>query len=196
VARPAGGTSPTAAEQSAARIALQREATGRDPLNSDAWVLLGMAYEAAADLDGARAALRRALEISPGHGPATMHLCGCLVAGGQATEALALAATIGKDLDWLRLTCTALAQSELGHAREAEQALDALVARFSQISAYQVGEVHAWRGQPDLAFEWLERAYAQRDMGLGLARIDPLLRKLHGDARWKPFLVKMGVAAD
>jgi hypothetical protein len=38
----------------------------------------------------------------------------------------------------------------------------------------------------------LERAYAQRDSGLGETQSWPLLRKLHGDPRWESFLGKMG----
>jgi hypothetical protein len=34
----------------------------------------------------------------------------------------------------------------------------------------------------------------QRDAGTGMAKVSPLLRGLHGDPRWQPFLVKMGLA--
>jgi hypothetical protein len=37
-----------------------------------------------------------------------------------------------------------------------------------------------------------ERAYAQKDAGVSWTNVDPLLRSLHGDARWKPFLRKIG----
>jgi hypothetical protein len=46
----------------------------------------------------------------------------------------------------------------------------------------------------DRAFEWLERAYQQRDTGLPQMQSWPLLRNLHGDARWRPFLEKIGLA--
>ena len=39
--------------------------------------------------------------------------------------------------------------------------------------AYQVGDVYAWRGEKDKAFEWLERAYQQRDSGLNGIAYDP-----------------------
>ena len=48
------------------------------------------------------------------------------------------------------------------------------------------------RGEVDAAFEWLERAYVQRDPGLALIRLDTELRSLHGDPRWGAFLKKMG----
>jgi len=61
-------------------------------------------------------------------------------------------------------------------------------------AAYQVAEVYAARGEVDLAFAWLERAYDQRDGGLSQMKPDPLLRSLHADPRWFPFLRKMGLA--
>ena len=41
------------------------------------------------------------------------------------------------------------------------------------------------------AFEWLSRDYAQRDGGLVDIKVDPLLRSLHGDARYAALLEKM-----
>jgi hypothetical protein len=40
----------------------------------------------------------------------------------------------------------------------------------------------------------MERAYAQHDPGLISMKVDPLLRSLHADPRWQPFLEKMGLA--
>jgi hypothetical protein len=54
--------------------------------------------------------------------------------------------------------------------------------------------VYAWRGRKDQAFQWLERAYAQRDGGLSEIKLDPLLRSLHTDARYQAMLVKMKLA--
>ena len=51
--------------------------------------------------------------------------------------------------------------------------------------------MHAFRGEADLAFEWLERAYAQRDGGVTEIKGDRLMRGLVGDPRYKAFLKKM-----
>ena len=50
------------------------------------------------------------------------------------------------------------------------------------------------RNEVDHAFEWLERAYDQRDPGLSEMKTDPLLRSLYADPRWDAFLRKMGLA--
>ena len=38
-------------------------------------------------------------------------------------------------------------------------------------SAYQIAEAYAYRGETGLAFEWLERAYAQRSPSLVTAKV-------------------------
>ena len=83
-----------------------------------------------------------------------------------------------------------------GRAKESKAALDALVERWADGFALQVAEVHAWRGDPDRAFEWLERAYTQRDSGMLWLQTDPFLRKLHRERRWMPFLRKMTLPGD
>jgi hypothetical protein len=69
-----------------------------------------------------------------------------------------------------------------------------LIAKYRSDGAYQVAEVYGVRGATDLAFDWLERAYAQRDPGLSEVKISTRLRLLHGDSRWIAFLRKMGLA--
>jgi serine/threonine protein kinase len=63
-------------------------------------------------------------------------------------------------------------------------------------AAYQVAEIYGYRGETDKAFEWLERAYKQRDGGLSQMKGDPLLRSLHSDPRWHAFLKKMKLPVD
>jgi ribosomal protein L17 len=85
----------------------------------------------------------------------------------------------------------AMAEHTLNHAKESQQALDELIAKDAQDAAYQIAETYAWRGEKDKAFEWLERAYKQRDGGLSDIKFDGLLASLHGDARFAALLQKM-----
>jgi serine/threonine-protein kinase len=62
---------------------------------------------------------------------------------------------------------------------------------YQDVAAYQIAEVYAYRGEVDLAFEWLERAYAQRDGGLSQIKGDPHLKRLASDPRYAAFLEKM-----
>jgi len=57
--------------------------------------------------------------------------------------------------------------------------------------SFQIAEVYGFREEADRAFEWLERAYAQRDGGLAQMKGDPLLKSLERDPRYAAFLKKM-----
>jgi hypothetical protein len=58
-------------------------------------------------------------------------------------------------------------------------------------AAYQIAEVHGFRGDADKAFVWLERAYVQRDGGLTGLKVSPLLTSLREDPRYTGLLKKM-----
>jgi adenylate cyclase len=61
-------------------------------------------------------------------------------------------------------------------------------------AAYQIARVYGHRGDADRTFEWLERAYRQRDAGLAALKVNIVLRRMHTDPRWQPFVEKLGLA--
>src|SRR4029077_13698199 len=87
----------------------------------------------------------------------------------------------------------AIAYHALGRKKEAEAALSELIAKYRASTAYQIAEVYAFRNQSDEAFEWLNRAYVQRDDDLTVTKVDPLLKNLHKDPRFAAFLKKLNL---
>jgi TolB-like protein/Tfp pilus assembly protein PilF len=172
-------------------IAVGRRATEIDPLSAIAWSNLGQFLTFHRDYPGAHEALGRCLEINPESSFGGHHVAILRLLEGNASEALATAHTIG--IEAFRLTDVAMAEHSLGHAQESQQALDALIAKHAPDGAYQIAEALAWRGEKDKAFEWLERAYHQRDGGLSEVKVDLLLDHLHGDPRFKAVLKKMNL---
>ena len=71
--------------------------------------------------------------------------------------------------------------------------IDRLVAKYGFNAAYQIAQAYAFRGQPDQAFQWLDRAFAQRDGGLAEVKYDPLMRSLRKDPRFQVLLERMGL---
>jgi TolB-like protein len=184
----------TREERIQAAIATGKGEVDGDPLNPGPWTNLGYVYMETGDYGHAREALGRALDISSGHMLASLYMCQSLVADGLNEEALALASRMrGK---WLRLTCSAVAQHGLGRERESKEALDVLIAQFPEQATYQIASVYAWRGEVDRAFEWLERAFETHDTGLNMMTVDPLLRGLRADPRWKPLVEKIHGSGD
>ena len=74
---------------------------------------------------------------------------------------------------------------------ESDAALARATTAHAHRWAYGIAEVHAYRGEIDRAFAWLDRAYRQKDVMLCRVKGDPLLRNLEPDARYKTFLRKM-----
>ena len=59
--------------------------------------------------------------------------------------------------------------------------------------AYQIAEATAFMGDIEAAFQWLEISYEMRDGGINYLIGDPLMKSLHADPRWEPFLLKVGL---
>jgi predicted Zn-dependent protease len=87
----------------------------------------------------------------------------------------------------------AIAYHALGREKESEAELRELIEKYHTSMACQIAQVYAFRNQSEEAFEWLDRAYAQRDGGLIGAKVDPLLKSLHSDPRFAAFLKKLNL---
>ncbi len=170
-------------------IAAQKKATELDPLSSAAWENLGFYYTGMGDFAAADAALGRAIDIEPTSVLALSDLGMARLLQGKSEEALEAFRKI--DLEAIRLTGIAMAEHTLRHAKESQQALEELMAKHAQEAAYQIAQALAWRGEKDRAFEWLERAYKQRDGGLSEIKIAPMLSSLHADPRFNALLRKV-----
>jgi TolB-like protein/tetratricopeptide (TPR) repeat protein len=172
-------------------IAATRKAVELDPLSSSAWSNLGAIYLSNPDqFHEAREALDRALSINPESGLA-LHYLGVLeLLESHAQVALDQSRRAGEV--WRQMG-VAMAEHSLGHSRESQQALDELIAKYAHEWAFQIAEVYAWRGEPDKAFEWLERAYVQRDAGFTVIKSDPPLKSLWSEPRFAAMLKKLGL---
>ena len=171
-------------------IALTRRSLERDPLSASAYTSLGMSLFAADRFREAEDAFRRALELSPQRGATHAYLALTLAAQGRGDEATREAER--EPHDGFRFWALAMVCHVAGRDAEADAALRELTEKFADGGAFQIAEVYGTRGEPDAAFQWLERAYAERDGGLAEMKASPRLRSLHGDPRWRKFLIKVG----
>jgi len=176
-------------------IAQGRKATQIDPLAANSWIVLGDAMVQGGQLGPARVAYERGLKISPDHELARGALAFLDLLEGHPESALARVDHLPAD-SIEHLQVTAIAQHDLAHAAESRRALDLLLAKYASTSPSSIAEVYAWRGEKDLAFEWLERAYVLRDGGLGGMKVDPFLRNLRSDPRFASLLKKMNLPPD
>ncbi len=170
-------------------VAMYRKALERDPLADDSWAGLGWAFAALHDYPTAYDAFGRALAANAGNGYHKYGLASLQLLDGKASEAVSTFQTI--DYEHFRDAGVAMAEHTLGDATASQAALDALIASSAGSDAYQIAEVYAWRGEKDLAFEWLQRAYRQEDGGLAFTKMDLQLDSLRSDPRYAAFLKKL-----
>jgi tetratricopeptide (TPR) repeat protein len=141
-------------------------------------------------LTEAEAAYRTALELAPQRVATRALLSIALLDQGRGEDALDEANREPEIA--FRLWSLSIIHHALGHTAESDSAMRELKEKRADGWAYQIAEAHAARGEADEAFEWLDRAYAQRDGGLSDTRASTRLRSLVNDPRWAAFLRKMG----
>jgi len=168
-----------------------RQAVELDPLSVATQFNLGRVLFIAGKLDEADAAGRKAAELQPS--ASSSHRWQVLVAVQRGDGEAALREAQLEPDDGFRPFELALAHYVQGDRKAADAALADLVANGRNGLAYQIAQVYAVRGETDKAFEWLQISFDDHDGGtLGLA-VDPLLRGLHDDPRYKNLLAKLGL---
>jgi len=170
-------------------IAASKHSIELDPLSTVPWSILVRIYLTTRDFAAAEEATRQlqGLQLDPQR--TLLVLANLQLLEGRAAEALKTYSAVEQTP--YRLCGFAMAQFSAGSTEDSRAALDELQLKFATHFAYQIAQAHAWRGELDLAFQWLDRAYSQRDGGLSFITYDPLLKALRGDPRYKAFMRKM-----
>lgn len=186
------------------RLARLRAATGRheealaltarilelDPL-SGAAATRGYHLLAARRYDEAEALLQQQVRVEPVDEHAHYYLGLIDLLRGDPRDALA---HFENSAHVFRLTGAALAWHALGDRSASDRQLALLIERYGHLLPYQAAEVHAWRGEPDAAFAWLERSVELHDASLMYLRFDPLLDPLRQEPRFAALLARVGLA--
>jgi tetratricopeptide (TPR) repeat protein len=170
-------------------VDLYNRAATLDPLRATSQLSLGYALYCDARYPEAQVALRKALELNPNAANVHGVLAGIYLVQNLPEDALK--ETEQEPLNWAKLTSEALVYHALHRPQESDIALNNLIAADQKEAAYQIAEVYAYRGEADKAFEWLDRAYQQRDPGIPGLKTDPLLRSLREDPRYDAGLAQL-----
>jgi serine/threonine-protein kinase len=170
-----------------------RHAVELDPLSTVTQGNLARVLFCAGKLDEADAVARKAAELQP-TGAGT-HRWQVLIAAQRGDGETALReAQLEPDEGYRRFEL-AVAQYLVGDRQAADAALADLITKAREGFAYQIAEVYAVRGEKDKAFEWLQTAFDDRDAGMLSLSVDPLMRSLRDDPRYKNLLAKIGLPA-
>jgi len=170
-----------------------RHAVELDPLSVTAQGNLARVLFAAGKMDEADAVARKAAELQPAAAGNHRYQVHVAVERGDGETALR-EAELEPDEGYRRFEL-ALAHYVRGDRAAADAALADLIATGRDKLAYQIAEVYAVRGEKDKAFEWLQISFDNHDTGSLSLLIDPLLRGLRDDPRYKDLLAKLGLPA-
>ena len=172
-------------------LRLNRRAVDLDPLNAGSWEMLAETEFLIGQLDEAVPDLKKALELNPDLWNGHIYLSWIYIMQGRPQDALPEIELVR--IDTARAWLYALTYRALGRKKQSDAALSELIAKHRGDAPYQIAQVYAFRNQPDEAFAWLDRAYAQRDSGLIYAKADTLLKSLHSDPRYAALLRKLNL---
>lgn len=176
-------------------IALRKDKLRRDPLSAVASLNLAYSLYLVGRPDESMAALEDARILSPDMaGLEAMTAFVYLSRASAGDLERALQAAQREPVEGFRLQTTSIVHHRLGHRAEADAALEAFIEDHGDGWPFNIAVVFADRGEPDLAFAWLDRAMASGDAGLVSARVEPVLAPLHTDSRWPEFLDELGLA--
>jgi tetratricopeptide (TPR) repeat protein len=172
---------------------LQLKSLERDPLNFARYNDLYISLFSLGRFRDAADILRK--QVSLGYSENLTHalVASALLLAGDPVAAQAETDKVENE-DY-RLYSNAMIAYTVGDKTKANQWLDDFERNGSR-HPYAVAELRAYRGENDLAFKWLERAYGRRDAGCIYVKSSPFFKGLHADARWAAFLRKMKLPVD
>lgn len=170
-------------------VALYREQLERSPLDPNTLEFLSAALCSSGRLQECLQTRQKTLQLHPEFGRVNSAVAMAHLYLGEFGTALEAMRREPDEND--RLVGLALVYAAMGQRPESDAALNALTGKFGSSDPYGIAEVHAYRGEKDAAFGWLDRAYRQHNAAMIVLKADPLLRNLHGDPRFQALLARM-----
>jgi eukaryotic-like serine/threonine-protein kinase len=171
-------------------IAVAQRCIASDPIRVSTYNNLSLQALRIGDLDLGESAARKGLELNPQFPGLHKRLAMIFLARSQLDAALD---EVQKEREgsWHRDEGLAIIYYAMGKKKESDNVLASFIKTYGDDSSYQVAQIYAFRNEPDQAFQWLEKAYSNRDGGLSEMLRDPLLRNIEKDPRYRAFLQKM-----
>jgi TolB-like protein/DNA-binding winged helix-turn-helix (wHTH) protein/cytochrome c-type biogenesis protein CcmH/NrfG len=168
-----------------------RAAVERDPFFNYANFILGNELYLQGKYSEAETTFRRLLEISPRFKWTRPYLAKTLLAQGKSRAALDALQPMEKGANKLDYLSAILLAN--GRTSEADAALQMLIAQHAATDAYYIAMTYAYRNEGQVALQWLERAFAQRDSGLMEMLGEPLLKNISAEPRFHAIMRAMNL---
>ncbi len=174
-------------------IELTRQALVTEPLRAWGYKALATYLLGLHRLDEAERAINKAVELQPASEPYRSWLTVIEIQRGNAPAALEAAQQEPPGI--FRDMSLAFARQIGGDRSAADAALRTLIEKQANNDAYQIAEVYALRNDARATFEWLDRAWNNRDPGIQYLLFDPFILRYKDDPRFAAFCRKVGLPA-
>jgi len=180
-------------------LAHMQRARQRDPLSLSINTDIGFCHYYTGQYEEAAKQLQFVIELSSEFPPAHLWLGRTYQELGRYDDAVAAFRRVEDRLpDWpIPSAARGFVEAIAGHtaaARETLRELESLSAR-KFVTSYGLALVHAALGENDVAFGWLDRAFAERSHWLIWLRLDPRWKNLRSDPRFAEFIGRIGYPA-
>ena len=170
-------------------IELTRQALVTEPLRAGGYRALATYLLGLHRLDEAERAMNKAIELQPASGPNHAWLTIIEIQRGNAPAALEAAQQAPSGV--FRDMSLAYARQIGSDRSAADAALRTFIEKDAGGSAYQIAEVYALRNDAKATFEWLDRAWSNRDSGIQHLLSSPLFLRYKDDPRFAAFCRKV-----
>ncbi|MBA7623130.1 Serine/threonine-protein kinase PknD [subsurface metagenome] len=173
-------------DEAIAEIKLAQEL---DPLSLVISRNLGQFFYFARQYDQAIEALQRTMDMDPNFSGIHGYLGDAYLQKSMYEEALA------EFQKGMSQSAIGITYAKMGRREEALQLLDDLIKRSKEeyVSPLGVARFYFALGENDQGFEWLDKAYEERDGLLCVLKIDPECDSVRSDTRFTALLKKMGL---
>jgi tetratricopeptide (TPR) repeat protein len=169
-----------------------------DPISHAEASILGGMFLYARQYDRAIQEFKKAIELEPASYIPHWYLVIAYGMKGMPEESISAARKmldlLGEQISSRKLVL-GMAHAFAGNRDEARKIIDEGIALSEKtyVSPFSFAAVYAVLDEKDRAFEWLQKAYEERDHWLYGAKVTPHLDNLRPDPRFKELLKKMGL---
>ena len=176
-------------------IKLAKLGRSLDPLSLLSITNVGWRYQSAGIYDTSIAYFQKCLELDSNYSVARENIAFTSLLKGLPDEAIRQFKTVPEasmfPISKMRL---AVAYVRAGRRKDALKIVEDLQERFRHgyVSPYCIAGIYSALGEKNLAFQWLERAYSDRDSWLIFIHLNPGFESLRSDPRFDELLKKTG----
>ena len=170
-------------------IRLFKELEIIDPVSWEPKEYLARSYFRWGRLAEAKSAYAQVLEMLPIRSRINFRLGSVMLVSGDLDDALLQMNKVTRDGS--RLAGRAMVLHAMGDNESAASELEKVIA-IGDTWTYEIARAHAYLGNLDESFRWLDRAIDRRDQSLSGTTSDPFLDNLRDDPRFDDVLERLG----